>query len=124
MNKLLAFALVPLIIVLPGCGALALQRQNDQLGEVVESLNQLRKEEAAAREKADANHDGKLTGSELLTYGGLLAAAAGGEIARRKAKALDARHEESAEHRNALEEQVAELMRKEDIRIAVEKAKS
>ena len=102
MNRFLAFALIPVIVVLPGCGALALQSQNEKLGQVIETLNEIRQVEASARKQADVDGDGKLSVTEMVAYGGLVAAGLT-ELARRKQGAtLASKHEASAEDRNEL----------------------
>jgi hypothetical protein len=100
-QRVLTLLLIPFVIVLPGCGALAQWQQNgkldqvdQKLGEVAEGITEVRKVQAEAREKADVDKDGVLSGTELLTYGGLLTAGMA-ELARRKFKALGSKVEES-----------------------------
>ncbi len=129
MNRILAFLLIPFIVVLPGCGAIAQWQQNgkldkvdQKLGEVVEGLQEVREVQAKAREQADVDKDGVLSGTELVTYGGLLAAGMA-ELARRKFKALDARHSESKHHRMELEARVEhEREKRKDAEVAALKA--
>lgn len=92
MNRFLAIVLVPLIVVLPGCGALAAFAQNakldqvdQKLGEVAEGIQEVREIQSKAREQADVDKDGVLSGTELLTYGGLVTAGLA-EMTRRKFK--------------------------------------
>lgn len=107
MKPLLALLLFPLLLILPSCGALALQGQGEKLDrvdrgleqvskgltEIVTSVEEIKAAKAEAREAADVNKDGKLDPTEMLTYGGLLAAALA-EMARRKMKALQGNIEE------------------------------
>jgi len=118
-----SFLALSFLFVLTSCGALAALQSRSGIDELRQELRAADKKEQEARDKADVNHDGKLTGSELLTYAGLLAAAAGAEIGRRKAKALDGKHKESAEHRDELDSKVADLIRREDIRLALQREK-
>lgn len=119
MKTLATYFLCAAIAVLPGCGALEALRQgpkNDQFDSEISKLRdgvqqlsntveEVRVVQKQARQQADADGDGKLSGTELLTYGGLVAAGLG-ELARRKLKALDAKHAESAAHREELEARV------------------
>lgn len=98
---------VPLLL-LPSCGALAglqqadrldkvdrtLEKVGDGLTEVVETVTELRQIQTTARAQADVNQDGKLDPTEMLTYGGLVAAALA-EMARRKLKAVEGKAEEA-----------------------------
>lgn len=116
MNRILAFVLIPFIVLLPGCGALNAWQQNGKLdkvdeklgkvdevlGDVAEGLTEIRKVQAEAREKADVDKDGVLSGTELLTYGGLLTAGMA-ELARRKFKAVDGKVEHEREKRKDAE---------------------
>jgi hypothetical protein len=117
------FLVLPVLFLLTSCGALAALQSKSGIDELRQELRAADAAEKRAREQADSNKDGKLTGSELLTYGGLLAAAAGAEMGRRKAKALDGKHKESAEHRDELDSKVADLIRREDIRLALQREK-
>ena len=115
--RFLAYLLVPLIVFLPGCGALAAQR----LDALSSDIKEVRKHEEVAREQADANKDGKLSGMEIVTYLGLLAA--GAETLRRKLKSLDAKHEASAEDRERLEARIDwEREKRKDAEVAGLKA--
>lgn len=64
-----------------------LEQVSKGMTEIATSIQEIKAAKAAAREAADANGDGKLDPTEMLTYGGLLAAALA-EMARRKMKAL------------------------------------
>lgn len=112
------------LLLLPSCGALALQGQNDKLdkvdrgldvlsrslGEVAATVEEVKQAKASSREQADVNKDGKLDPTEMLTYGGLLAAALA-EMARRKMKALQGQIDhERAKRKEAEEEEMEALL--------------
>lgn len=132
MNRFLAFLLVPFIILLPGCGALAQLQQNGKLdqvdqtlGQVAEGLSELRKVQAEARAKADVDGDGVLSSTEMLTYGGLLTAGVG-ELARRKFKSLQGQVEEAnarVDHERA-KRKAAEEAEMEEARLALQRLRS
>jgi len=108
--------LLSLLLVLPSCGYLQGLEQNKKLDGVTQALQDvdndletLKRIQAEARAKADTDGDGKLSGLEKVNYLSLLVAGLAAEAGRRKAKALDAKHADSAEHRQELELQLAKV---------------
>jgi len=115
--------LLSLLLVLPSCGYLQGLEQNKKVDVVTQKLDAvsealkdvdaeletLKRIQAEARAKADVDGDGKLSGLEKANYLGLLLAGLAAEAGRRKAKALDEKHKDSAEHRQDLELQLATL---------------
>lgn len=123
--RYLALLLFPLLLTLQSCGFLAQQQQGEKLDRqtgrieqvdqllqkmsaglavLVTSVEEMKEAKAQAREAADVNKDGKLDAGEMLTYGGLLAAALA-EMARRKMKALQGNIEQvngRVDHERAL----------------------
>lgn len=132
MNRFLAFLLVPIIIVLPGCGALAQWQQNgkldqvdQKLGQVAEGLVEIRKVQAEARAKADTDGDGALSPTEMVTYGGLLTAGMA-ELARRKFKSIQGQVEEAnarVDHERA-KRKAAEEAELEEARLALQRLRA
>lgn len=115
--------LLPLLFLLSGCGYLQGLEQNKKLDTVTQKidaasqalkdvdaeLETLKRIQAEARAKADQDGDGKLSTVEKMNYLGLIIAGLAAEAGRRKAKALDDKHADSAEHRQSLELQIATL---------------
>jgi len=113
--------LLPLLFLLSGCGYLQGLEQNKKLDVVTQALQDvdaeletLKRIQAEARAKADQDGDGKLSGLEKVNYLSLVLAGLTAEAGRRKAKALDEKHKDSAEHRQDLELQLATLKAKLD----------
>jgi archaellum component FlaC len=108
--------LLLLLLLLPSCGYLQGLEQNKKLDGVTQvlqdvdnDLEALKRIQAEARAKADADGDGKLSGLEKVNYLTLVLSGLAAEAGRRKAKALDEKHADSAEHRQSLELQIATL---------------
>jgi hypothetical protein len=114
-----------LLLVLPSCGYLQGLEQNKKLDGVSQALQDvdndlaaLTRIQAEARAKADVDGDGKLSGLEKMNYVSLLLAGLTAEAGRRKAKALEEKHADSAENRKELELQLAKVQAQLDAKVS------
>lgn len=128
MKRLLAFLLFPLLLILPSCGALASLQQRDGVSdlrkeftersdkvldrvekvrdEIGKDLDDLSQTWDSAHQQADVNKDGKIEGGYEQLMLLLLGGGGAAEMLRRKLKALEGKHDESAEHRAELEARI------------------